>query len=462
MQPSLPASQATPPPRDDVGWLETAARLSGGLWWMTNREGLVAGARELSAFTGLPEAALTGAGWLAAVAPSDRAALAVRWQAAQAARKPLVTACRFLRPDGEHTWLSARCAPLGPTVAGAEPRWLWLATQTAQERAIGALSYYRALFRQQGQGVALIDGQGTPLRVNAAALELLGLQLEQARGAATPPTGWRILGEDGAEVAQPFAELASATASGEATHAYWQVNAEGWPASHWLSVTASPVIRSQARTRARSLIILTDVTEETLQRIATQTRAQRTGAELASLRAALDRMTDAFIALDYTGRFTYLNTRAREQFEPADTPLLGKRFWEIFPSLAGSALEMEYRRILRERTPSMVEVMFGEDSWYEFRAYPASDGVSVYIRDITAQKRTMAELDAALARERVAHERAEGRAQELDAIFEAVGDAMLFFAPDGSVLRANQAMRDLVAALGRKIELPISAERVLA
>src|SRR5574340_1384378 len=182
MQPSLPASQATPPPRDDVGWLETAARLSGGLWWMTNREGLVAGARELSAFTGLPEAALTGAGWLAAVAPSDRAALAVRWQAAQVAREPLVTACRFLRPDGEHTWLSARCAPLGPTVADAEPRWLWLATQTAQERAIGALSYYRALFRQQGQGVALIDGQGTPLRVNAAALEALGLRLEQARG----------------------------------------------------------------------------------------------------------------------------------------------------------------------------------------------------------------------------------------------------------------------------------------
>lgn len=437
-------------------------RLSGALWWVTNREGLLAGARGLSAFTGLPEAALTGAGWLAAVAPPDRAALNARWQAALTARAPLVTACRFLRPHGAATWLSAQCAPITSAGADEEPRWLWLATRTAQERAVGAMGYYRALFHQQGQGVALIDAQGAPLRVNAAALEMLGLSLAQARGAAETPAGWRITREDGTVITSPFAEIASATASGEATHVYWQVMANGWPVSHWLSVTASPIIRVQAHARSRSLIILTDVTEQTLKRLAIQSLAQQTTAELVSLRAALDRMTDAFVALDYTGRFTYLNARAREQFEPPDEPLLGKRFWEIFPSLAGGTLETEFRHILRERTPRMVEVMLGEESWYEFRAYPAEDGVSVYIRDITAQKRTMAELDAALTRERAAHNRAEERAQELNAIFEAVGDAVLVFGADGSTLRANHAMRNLAAALGRKLELPLSAERVWA
>ncbi|HET9109550.1 MAG TPA: PAS domain S-box protein, partial [Ktedonobacterales bacterium] len=437
-------------------WLDTATQLSGSLWWMTDNEGLVAGERALSVYTGLPEVALTGAGWLAAVAPDDRAALSKRWQVARGHNAPIETSCRFIRADGQYAWLSVRSLPLPPAL-DAEPRRLWIAIQSAQERAVRNIGYYRALFEQTTQGIMLVGAQGLPLRVNTAGLSMLGLSFAQTRGEAEPPAGWRITREDGERIEAPFREIAAATTSGQATHTFWQVIADDWPGSRWLSVTGSPVIRPHAQARQRTMIFLTDVTDRVRHREAMQSLAAKSTDELTSLRAALDRMADAFVVLDYDGRFTYVNARAREQFAPSGQTLLGRRFWEVFPSLMGTNMEAQYHRILREKTPNVAETLVDGRTWYETRSYPAADGISVYIRDITNQKRTLDELDTALARERDARAEAEGRAKQLDAVFEAVSDGMLVFGADGTVLRANQAMRDLMTKLGHSLSLPMTA-----
>ena len=465
MEPIIPPPQSTrhgatsmPPTVSQatvIAWLDASARLSGSLWWITDDIGLIAAERALSSYTGLPEEALSGAGWLAAIAPEDRAALRTRWQAAAAADEPITTACRFLRADGQVVWLSAQSAPL-PTDPGEIRLRLWVATQSAQERAVHNIGYYRTLFEHTTQGIVLVGSQAIPMRANEAALQMLGLSLAQARGEQALPDGWRITREDGECIEAPFREIARATSSGQAMHAVWQVNADGWPSSRWLSVTGSPVSRTGTQSRARVLVFLTDVTERVRQREAMQTLAKQSGDGLASLRAALDRVTDAFIALDYDGRFTYLNARAREQFAPEGESLLGRRFWEAFPSLVGTRLEQEYYRILRERTPSALETQFGDERWYEVRNYPAADGISVYIRDINDQKQTMAELDAALARERAARADAEDRAQQLDAVFEAVGDGMVVYGLDGVAQRANHAMRQLMEQLGAPLRFPTS------
>jgi len=464
MEPTIPPSQPIQPeaiqtPRaitlaSAVAWLDTAARLSGSLWWITDREGLTAGEGALSAYTGLPEEALSGAGWLAAIAPEDRMPLRKRWQAALTTTTPIATACRFLRADTQAAWLTVQSAPIA-TAPGEEPLWLWIATQTAQERAVHNIGHYRTLFEQTTQGIVLVGAQGMPLRVNEAAQRMLGLRLAQARGEAPPPPGWRIVREDGEPIEEPFREIAAATASGQATHIFWRALADDWPGDRWLSVTGSPVMRAHGQTRTRTLVFLTDVTERVRRREAMQSLAKQSSDELATLRAALDRVTDAFVALDYDGRFTYVNARARAQFAPDGEPLLERRFWEVFPSLAGTNLEQEYHRILRERTSSVMETQFSGDAWYEVRIYPAADGISVYIRDITSQKRAMTELDAALARERDARADAEDHAKQLDAVFEAVGDGMLVFSPDGMVTRANQAMRDLMERLGAPLTPPM-------
>lgn len=435
-------------------WMDMAARLTGSIWWLTDRDGLVAGQHSLGAYTGLPEAALLGAGWLAAIAPADRGAMSEQWRASLQSDASTETACRFLRPGGTSMWLSVR-SQRAPVAPGDPSQRLWVATQTAHERAVSTIGSYRALFGQTEQGVILIDEQGQPLRANASGLQMLGLSFEQAQGADALPAGWRITREDGAALEAPFRGLAEATAGGQVAYQFWQVRADDWPISRWLSVTASPAMRSSARSRRRTMLFLTDMSDKVRRREAIQSLAEKSAGELASLRGALDRMTDAFVVLDYDGRFTYANARAREQLAFEGEEHLGRRFWEVFPSLSGSELEAEYHHILREQRPRSAEMLVGADSWYEFRAYPSADGISVYIRDITSEKRTVAELDAALARERDARAEAEDRAQQLDTVIEAVGDGMIVFGADGTALRANQAMRALVASLGERLSLPM-------
>ncbi len=437
-------------------WLDMMAQLNSSVWWMTEHEGLVAGARTLSEYTGLAADTLTGAGWLNAVAPADRSAASQRWRDSVASAAPSETAWRFIRPDGRYEWLSVRSQPT-PAEPGGKPRCLWIAGQTTQERAVRNINFYRSLFEQTAQGLILIGAQGSAIRANSSALHMLGLTFEQAHGEAALPAGWHVEREDGSPITMPFHDIATLTAAGQATQLYWQVTADDWPTSRWLSLTCSPLIRSVAQPRTRTLVFLTDVTNHVRNREAIQLRASRTTDELTALRAALDRMTDGFVVLDYEGRFTHVNARAQEQLAPSGDTLLGRRYWEVFPDLVGSNLEAEYQHVLREQTPSIVESHFDDDTWFEFRGYPASDGISVYIRDITSQKRTMAELDSALARERDARAEAEDRAQQLDAVFEAVSDSMVVFSPEGAALRANQAMRDLVASLGEQLTLPMPA-----
>ncbi|HET9110343.1 MAG TPA: PAS domain S-box protein [Ktedonobacterales bacterium] len=441
-------------------WLDSVTQVTCGVWWMTDREGLIAGAHSLSAFTGLAEDALAGQGWLDAIAPVDRPAARQRWQNPTDASSTLM-AWRFLRANGRVEWLSARVQPVA-AVPGERARWLWVAGQTAQERAVRSIGLYRSLFEQTAQGLVMVSGQGATIRANSAALQMLGLTAEQAHGRAALPAGWHVEYESGARTTTPFQEIAASTSSGKADHSFWHVCADGCLASRWLSVTASPIVSVQQEARPRALIYLTDVTDRVRRRERFQSVAQKSTDELASLRAALDRITDAFVVLDYTGRFTYLNARAREQFSVKDESILGRPFWEAFPALSGSQMEAEYQRILHEPTPGIIETKVGEGIWLEVRSYPAADGISVYIRDITEQKRTMAELDAALAREREAHTEAEQRAQQLDAVFEAAGDGMLVCDADGSVIHANRAMRDLLSTLGLEVTLPLSAEKVNA
>src|SRR5690606_33022870 len=57
------------------------------------------------------------------------------------------------------------------------------------------------------------------------------------------------------------------------------------------------------------------------------------------------------------------------------------------PKLSGSRMEEEYRRAMREQQPVSFEwrSTFSE-RWMDVRAYPSAGGLSVYFRDITAEK----------------------------------------------------------------------------
>ena len=107
----------------------------------------------------------------------------------------------------------------------------------------------------------------------------------------------------------------------------------------------------------------------------------------------LERITDAFCALDQQWRFTYINRKGEQILQKNQTDLLGKNIWDVYPEAVGSTFDKKYH----EAATTKVPVQFEEfcpylDIWLEVSVYPSVDGLSIYAQDITARKQAEAAL----------------------------------------------------------------------
>ena len=117
----------------------------------------------------------------------------------------------------------------------------------------------------------------------------------------------------------------------------------------------------------------------------------------------LESISDAFFALDRDCRFTYLNPHAEDLLERRSEGLLGKVIWDEFPAASGSNFQVQYEKVLLTGESARFEEYFEPlGRWFHITAFPMPQGVSVYFKDITEErKRTehLRLLDAAVSRQ---------------------------------------------------------------
>jgi PAS domain S-box-containing protein len=102
----------------------------------------------------------------------------------------------------------------------------------------------------------------------------------------------------------------------------------------------------------------------------------------------LESISDAFYTLDNEWRFTYLNSAAERLLQRPGGELIGKSVWIEFPQSVETSFYEVFQRVTSERVAaSLVEFYAPFNRWFEVRAYPSNDGISVYFRDITEGKR---------------------------------------------------------------------------
>jgi PAS domain S-box-containing protein len=102
----------------------------------------------------------------------------------------------------------------------------------------------------------------------------------------------------------------------------------------------------------------------------------------------LESISDAFIALDRSWRFTYLNRAAEGLLRRGRDELMGRDVWAEFPEAAGSVFEEQYRRaVATGETAAFVEYFPPLDAWLEVRAYPTPQGLAVYFQNVSERKR---------------------------------------------------------------------------
>lgn len=108
----------------------------------------------------------------------------------------------------------------------------------------------------------------------------------------------------------------------------------------------------------------------------------------------LESITDAFYALDTDWNFTYVNQAAEHLLNRSQKELLGRNVWNEYPAAVNATFYLMYHQAMNEK----VAVEFIEsypaplNKWYEFRVYPAKNGISVYFRDVTQRVQTEKQL----------------------------------------------------------------------
>lgn len=117
----------------------------------------------------------------------------------------------------------------------------------------------------------------------------------------------------------------------------------------------------------------------------------------------LESISDAFFALDRDWCFTYVNPQAEKLLLRASGHLIGRNIWAEFPEAIGSQFQIKYEEVVRTGQAASFQEYFEPLAlWFDVTAYPMGEGLSVYFRNITSQRKRdehLRLLDAAVARQ---------------------------------------------------------------
>ncbi len=134
-------------------------------------------------------------------------------------------------------------------------------------------------------------------------------------------------------------------------------------------------------------VMLAEVTEaRKAQRALVQAKEDAEEAGARTIRI-LESITDAFFVLDRDWRFEYVNHQAERLLRRSREGLAGQSIWESFPEAVGSDFERHYRGAVATGRAASFEAFFAPlGAWFEVRAYPSAEGLTVYFRDVTGRK----------------------------------------------------------------------------
>ncbi len=167
-------------------------------------------------------------------------------------------------------------------------------------------------------------------------------------------------------------------------------------------------------------------------------RAEQNATEAGKrIEAVLQGIHDAFFAADREWRLTYVNPQAEELLGQSEEALLGKVVWDEFPELATS-FQDRLDDAVRHSRPTTFDGYYAPlDRWYDVRAFPGNDGVTLYLLDITERKKAEQALAESEVSARAAHDL-------LIQAIESVSDTFTLYDRDQRLILTNSKFGDQV------------------
>lgn len=125
------------------------------------------------------------------------------------------------------------------------------------------------------------------------------------------------------------------------------------------------------------------------------------------LETILNSITDGFFAVDRDWSITHTNPPFRHMVKRSERDLIGRDLWDVLTGPANYELRVKLSDAKRVGDPLAIDVSHPNGVWFQFRAFPNSDGMFVYVQDITERKELEAQRDRLLTDERSARNEAE-------------------------------------------------------
>ncbi|MGY2079974.1 SpoIIE family protein phosphatase [Modestobacter sp. SYSU DS0657] len=102
----------------------------------------------------------------------------------------------------------------------------------------------------------------------------------------------------------------------------------------------------------------------------------------------LEAMPAGFYSLDPEWRFTHVNAEAERLLQHSREELLGRVVWEAFPAAVNSLFENRFHEAVTTGKPIAFDAHYPAplNGWYELRAWPTPEGLSVYFLEVTERR----------------------------------------------------------------------------
>lgn len=108
----------------------------------------------------------------------------------------------------------------------------------------------------------------------------------------------------------------------------------------------------------------------------------------------LESIGDAFFSVDKTWTVNYWNRVAEQVLGKSAAQINGTNLWDTFPDAVGSKSFRLYHEAIQTNSAVHFEDFYtGTGKWYDISAYPSSNGLSVFFKDVTERKHMISALE---------------------------------------------------------------------
>lgn len=148
-------------------------------------------------------------------------------------------------------------------------------------------------------------------------------------------------------------------------------------------------------------------------------------------RSVVERVSDAFIALDVNWIYTYVNEKAGEILSKKPEMLIGENIWAAFPEAVHQPFYHAYHRAMQLQEYQYVEEFDPHlKKWIENHIYPSKDGLTVFFKDVTEIRQIALDL--------------KNEEEKYRTLIEQASDGIVITDLEGFILEVNNSIKQMI------------------